>query len=108
MAKDNGGQFLAGFVLGGLVGAALAIIFAPQPGDKTVAMLREKGAELKQRFGDMTPEEARKLIAKGVKEAIEEGKLAAQRTKEEMLSRLEQEKTGKTGPEAPSEEIPLN
>jgi len=46
---DNrgGGDFLAGFVFGGMVGAALALLFAPQRGEETRAQLRERGLELR-------------------------------------------------------------
>ncbi len=40
------GAFLAGFVIGGLVGAATAIILAPQSGAETRAQISTKGNEL--------------------------------------------------------------
>lgn len=40
------GAFLAGFVIGGLVGAATAIILAPQSGAATRAQISTKGSEL--------------------------------------------------------------
>ena len=40
------GAFLAGFVIGGLVGAATAIILAPQSGAETRAQLSTKSSEL--------------------------------------------------------------
>jgi gas vesicle protein len=42
------GAFLAGFVIGGLVGAATALILAPQSGEQTRAQLAAKGEELRQ------------------------------------------------------------
>jgi gas vesicle protein len=42
------GAFLAGFVIGGLVGAATALILAPQSGEQTRAQLAAKGQELRQ------------------------------------------------------------
>jgi gas vesicle protein len=44
MSNDNTdfGAFLAGFVLGGLVGAAAALILAPQSGIETRNQLREQ------------------------------------------------------------------
>lgn len=89
MGTDKGsGSFLAGFLLGGLFGAALALIFAPQPGEETVAKIREKGIELKERVSDMTPEE----MKKAVREAIEEGKAAASHKKEELIAKIDQAK----------------
>lgn len=46
--SDNGGDigaFMAGFVLGGLVGAATAFILAPQSGAETRAQIAAKGDE---------------------------------------------------------------
>lgn len=48
MSDQNGGMdFLAGLVAGGLIGAALALLMAPQSGEETRAQLREKSEELK-------------------------------------------------------------
>lgn len=50
MAKDNDsdiGAFLTGFVVGGLVGAAVALIMAPQSGAETREQIRQKGIELR-------------------------------------------------------------
>lgn len=40
---DDTGAFLAGFVIGGLVGAAVAFILAPQSGEQTRAQLTARG-----------------------------------------------------------------
>jgi len=42
------GAFLAGFVIGGLIGAATAIILAPQSGQETRAQIAAKGEQLIQ------------------------------------------------------------
>lgn len=50
MSDDNEfGSFLAGFVIGGLVGAAVALLYAPQSGEETRTMIKDKGIELKDR-----------------------------------------------------------
>ncbi|MGH2607283.1 MAG: YtxH domain-containing protein, partial [Anaerolineales bacterium] len=41
------GAFFSGFVIGGLVGAAVALLMAPQSGEETRHMIRDKGIELK-------------------------------------------------------------
>ena len=41
------GAFLAGFVVGGLVGAAAALLLAPQSGEETRTLIRDKSIELK-------------------------------------------------------------
>ncbi len=47
--RDGGGEFFAGFIVGGLVGAVLALILAPQPGEQTRALIKDRGIELKDR-----------------------------------------------------------
>jgi gas vesicle protein len=42
-------SFLAGFIVGGLVGAATALILAPQSGARTRTHIRWKGVELRDR-----------------------------------------------------------
>jgi gas vesicle protein len=44
------GAFLAGVLVGGLVGAAAALLLAPQSGEETRTMIRERGIELKSRL----------------------------------------------------------
>lgn len=113
--RDSGLEFFAGFVIGGLVGAAVALILAPQSGEETRAQLREKGIELKARAGKLAvearqraeelSEEARQkaeelstetrrrieeIIADAkvrIEEAIKEGKKAATKKKEELLAK---------------------
>jgi len=43
------GDFLAGFVVGALVGAAAALLLAPQSGEDTRTYIRDKGIELGER-----------------------------------------------------------
>ncbi len=45
------GAFLAGFVIGGLVGAATAIILTPQSGEETRSFIANKSNELMQSGG---------------------------------------------------------
>ncbi len=49
MSENNSdlGAFLAGFVIGGLIGAATAIILAPQSGEETRQRLVSKSQELR-------------------------------------------------------------
>ncbi|MBM4431006.1 MAG: hypothetical protein FJ026_11770 [Chloroflexi bacterium] len=102
--SKGGAEFLAGLIIGGLIGAAAAILLAPQPGDETRAQLREKGIELKERVIELS-EEARKKAEEWqeegravletqkarVEEAVEEGKKAAAQKKKELLDELDKE-----------------
>ncbi len=45
--------FLAGMVIGGLVGAAAAMLLAPQSGEETRALIRDKSIELKDKAVDV-------------------------------------------------------
>jgi gas vesicle protein len=67
--SDNGsetGAFLAGFIIGGLVGAAAALILAPQSGEQTRTVIREKGLELRDRAEDLG-EDARKRAEQAIR-----------------------------------------
>lgn len=45
--NSGGAEFFAGLVIGGLVGAALALLLAPQSGEETRAQIRDKSLEYK-------------------------------------------------------------
>jgi len=106
MAKESGfGDFLAGFLLGGLVGAAVALLFAPQSGEETVSMIRDKGIELRDKVAEMTPEETKKMIRQAFDEAVAEGRQAAERAREQMMARVQKQ----TAPAEPAaQEITLS
>jgi len=62
------GAFLAGFVIGGLVGAATALLLAPQSGEETRTIIRDKSIELKDKASETTAE-ARARAEKAFAEA---------------------------------------
>jgi gas vesicle protein len=103
--ENRGGDFIAGFIIGGLVGAGVALLLAPHSGEETVAQLKDKSIELKERAADLSAEALKRvedLESKGrtvlgeqktrLQEAVQEGKGAATKKKEELLSRLEEKK----------------
>ncbi|HQV62642.1 MAG TPA: YtxH domain-containing protein [Anaerolineales bacterium] len=55
--RDEFGAFLVGFVVGGLTGAVVALLFAPQSGDETRALIKDKSIELRDK-AQVTAEEA--------------------------------------------------
>lgn len=68
--KDSGfGSFLAGVAIGGLVGAALGLLLAPQTGD-----------ELREQVGGFVDSKRAELD-----DAVNEGKAAAEQAKAEMV-----------------------
>ena len=80
MARENGGgSFLVGFALGAVVGAGLALVFAPRSGEETREQLRQKSEELRD-----LAEETRAKVQK----AIEEGRAEATKAREELLSKF--------------------
>ena len=44
--RDEFGAFLVGFIVGGLSGAVAALLFAPQSGEETRAVIKERSIEL--------------------------------------------------------------
>ena len=102
--EGKGAEFLAGLLIGGLVGAAAALLLAPQPGEEIREELREKGIELKERVMELSEEarkkaeelqsESRTIVQEQkarVEEAIDEGKKAAAKKKKDLLDELEKE-----------------
>jgi gas vesicle protein len=55
--RDEFGAFLVGFIVGGLSGAVVALLFAPQSGDETRALIRDKSIELRDK-AQVSAEEA--------------------------------------------------
>lgn len=51
MSENNNefGAFLSGFLIGGLIGAATALIMAPQSGEETRTMIKERSGEVLDR-----------------------------------------------------------
>ena len=97
-SRDNGVlEFAAGLFIGGIVGA-LGLLLAPQSGEQTRAELSERGIELRDQLQKRAGELQEKMPAlveeqRGrVQEAVEKGKEAAARKRQEILSQLESEK----------------
>jgi len=55
--RDEFGAFLVGFIVGGLSGAVVALLFAPQSGEETRALIKDKSIELRDK-AQLTAEEA--------------------------------------------------
>jgi gas vesicle protein len=104
MAENNGdlGSFLAGFLIGGLIGAATALLMAPQSGEETRAMIREKSIELRDQAME-TADEARHRAEATAAEARARADYYAQQVRQ-MTGR---EKPGDQGAsETPAGEMP--
>ena len=55
--RDEFGAFLVGFIVGGLTGAVVSLLFAPQSGEETRALIRDKSIEIRDKAAD-TAEDA--------------------------------------------------
>jgi gas vesicle protein len=55
--RDEFGAFLVGFIVGGLSGAVVALLFAPQSGEETRTLIRDKSVELRDK-AQISAEEA--------------------------------------------------
>lgn len=98
--KDEGyssGSMLLSFLLGGLVGAGLALLLAPQSGEETRKKIQDLADDVKDKTTDYVEKTKEKLTSyvdegKGlyeqkksiVKSAIEAGKEAYDREKERL------------------------
>jgi gas vesicle protein len=104
MAENNGdlGSFLAGFLIGGLIGAATALLMAPQSGEETRAMIKEKSIELRDQAVE-TAEEARRRAEEAANEARARADYYAQQAKQ-FASKMKSD-TQATG-ETSAEEAP--
>ena len=76
MSGDSGfGSFVAGLVIGGLIGAAVGLLLAP-----------ESGEEMRVQVGDFVDERVRDFG-----DAVNEGKAAADQARTSMLAALQRE-----------------
>ncbi len=102
--RNNGGGFGA-FCLGALVGAGLALLFAPQTGEETQEEIRERAKKLRLaaeehmreaqlHFGDHI-EAVRDGVQSQVsivKDAVESGRQAAETARSDLGAKLERSK----------------
>ncbi len=92
--QDNEfGAFLSGFMIGGLVGAAVALLLAPQSGEETRTLIRDKSIEIKDK-AYQSAEETRARAELALEEAREraEAAVAEVRHRADELSQLSQER----------------
>ena len=61
--RDDFGAFLVGFIVGGLTGAVSALLFAPQSGDETRTLIKDKAIELRDQTSETVSETLEKAEA---------------------------------------------
>lgn len=54
--RDEFGAFIVGFLVGGFTGAVAALLLAPQSGEETRTMIKERAIELKEKAADTIDE----------------------------------------------------
>ena len=72
--NNDFGAFLVGFLAGGITGAIVALLFAPQTGEETRTMIREKAIELSDEASKTVGEtlsRAEKTASEAIKQAEE-------------------------------------
>ncbi len=72
--KDDFGAFVFGFLVGGITGAVVALLFAPQTGEETRTMIKEKAIELRDKASE-TFDEAVTEAERAAKEAMHKAEL---------------------------------
>ena len=85
MVNDEGSGLAVGLILGALIGAAVALILAPQPGEKTRELLKTKADEWSVKAKD------------AYQEAVTKGKEVTAKAGEKLQGRFEKEKTEEPG-----------
>jgi gas vesicle protein len=101
-SDEGGGSFLSGFLLGGIVGAAVALLLTPRSGEENREDLRGRSIELKTKAEaaasrmieetDDLPTRVKVVLEEQksrVQEAIEEGKESAALKRAEMMQRYQ-------------------
>ncbi len=85
------GAFMTGLIIGGLVGAGASLLMAPQSGEETRELLRDRGIELR----DRADEEVRELRKRAedtlsdMREQVEELQVQAKQTIDDARAKLE-------------------
>ncbi len=93
------GTFLAGMILGGLVGAAIAMLLAPSSGPETRRQIREKSFELRSQ-AEQEVEVARQRAA----ELQERGRVILEEQKTRLSKAVDEaRRSGARGPETAGE-----
>ena len=78
--RDDFGAFLIGFIVGGLTGAITALLFAPQSGEETRIMIKDKAIELKDQTSETVGETLSKAEA-AAKDAVNKAEVLLEEAK---------------------------
>jgi len=73
MAERNSGDVFLAFLIGGLIGAAVGILYAPNSGKNTRQKIRKKGEDLSEKFENISDEvknTAKQVVADGKEKIV--------------------------------------
>lgn len=90
MSDRDSGSHLFSFVLGGLIGIAVGLLYAPRPGEQTRQKLKETIDELKNKYENF-------------KQKVDEGKEDIENVVEKAKKTYRKTRTSKKAPETESE-----
>jgi gas vesicle protein len=93
-SQNRGALFLAGLVMGGVVGAGLALLLAPQSGEETRLQIRDKSFELKDGATESLTEAGNRAQAQVAawQEKGQEVSEAISRSKDSLIQAVSQSK----------------
>ena len=109
MSSKEVSSFFSGFFVGALIGAATALLLAPQSGEETRTQLRDRGIELKEKaeatYADVLKrvEETTKEIQKKTEELTAKVDEVIAQGKEEIQKIGKKGKAEEGAEEAPAE-----
>lgn len=49
MNRDSSTGFFTGLIIGAIIGGGMALLYAPQPGQETRRLVKEKASEIKEK-----------------------------------------------------------
>jgi gas vesicle protein len=87
--NDDFGTFLIGFIVGGISGAIAALLLAPQSGEETRTMIKDKTIELRDQ-ATVTVEESLDKAEKAANEAIKKAETLLEQAKTKAAEVAEQ------------------
>ncbi len=88
---DDFGAFLIGFVVGGIAGAVAALLLAPQSGEETRALIKDKSIELR----DKAAEQA-EMVSTRANELAEEAKTRGKEAFDTVKKTVQRKRPGAT------------
>lgn len=78
--RDDFGAFLVGFLVGGISGAVTALLLAPQSGEETRTMIKDRTIELRDK-ASMTVEETMARAEEAAQEAVKQAETLLEEAK---------------------------